>query len=221
MTDCRVEVDMAIRVLTRRPLAAASRIGIVVAMHVAVIYVIANALGIPIVPLPNHRIEAVVEQLSPIIDELPLAPAVKLLDPEPRVLPPEASYDDQPEPTTSDEVMSLPTAQGDAATLAGGSAVPQPLLVPASADLRFPLTQPDYPPSARRLEQQGVAVIAVLVAVNGRVADARIVTSSGHTVLDEAALLEAKRRWRLRPATRDGVPHADWYSVRVVFRIAD
>ncbi len=34
-------------------------------------------------------------------------------------------------------------------------------------------------------------------------------------------LEEAKRNWRLIPATRDGVPIAQWYKVRVTFKLTN
>ena len=52
---------------------------------------------------------------------------------------------------------------------------------------------------------QGTIDIEVYVLPNGRVGDARVVKSTGFEELDLAALAEAKRNWRLLPATRDGV----------------
>jgi len=57
------------------------------------------------------------------------------------------------------------------------------------------------------------------VLPNGRVGDARIVRSTGYERLDKSALDEAKRNWRLVPATRDGQPVAQWYKVRVTFKL--
>ena len=54
---------------------------------------------------------------------------------------------------------------------------------------------------------------------NGRVGDARVVKSTGFEELDLAALAEAKRNWRLLPATRDGEPIAQWHRLRVTFKL--
>ena len=54
---------------------------------------------------------------------------------------------------------------------------------------------------------------------NGRVGDARIVQEHGIRRLDRSALEEAQRSWRLMPATRDGVPFAQWYALRVIFKL--
>ena len=70
-----------------------------------------------------------------------------------------------------------------------------------------------------RAGNTGTADIEVYVLPNGRVGDARIVKSTGFESLDRSAMEEAKRKWRLAPATRDGVPFAQWHRLRVTFRL--
>ena len=43
--------------------------------------------------------------------------------------------------------------------------------------------------------------------------------SSGVSVLDEAAVMEAKRRWKLLPAMRGSAAVEGWTSLKVVFRL--
>ena len=50
-----------------------------------------------------------------------------------------------------------------------------------------PLT-PDYPPAALRLEQQGEVMVRLRVLASGAAADVQVRSSSGHALLDEAAL---------------------------------
>ncbi len=63
-------------------------------------------------------------------------------------------------------------------------------------------------------------MVSVLIAVaeDGRVTSATVAQSSGYTALDEAALA-AVRRWRFRPATRDGVPISGTVRTAVHFRL--
>ena len=56
---------------------------------------------------------------------------------------------------------------------------------------------------AREQGLEGVVVLSVLVRPDGRVEDARVASSSGAEVLDEAAL-GAVRTWLFTPATRGG-----------------
>ena len=100
-----------------------------------------------------------------------------------------------------------------------GSAVVQPQIIGVRQDPRNPLTKPQYSPRMIREGNQGTMDIEVFVQPNGRVADARVVKSTGFEELDLAALAEAKRSWRLLPATRDGVPVAQWHRLRVTFKL--
>lgn len=58
---------------------------------------------------------------------------------------------------------------------------------------------PAYPAVAERNGEQGTAVIDLRVDSTGRVVSAELLTSSGHTVLDEAALQVVLRRWSFTP----------------------
>ena len=62
---------------------------------------------------------------------------------------------------------------------------------------------PRYPSAARAQRVEGVVVLSVLVRPDGRVEDARVTSSSGATVLDDAALT-AVRTWLFEPATQGG-----------------
>ncbi len=133
-----------------------------------------------------------------------------------RVLP------DEPPPLQyehDDPITGPPPDLVDRQEQTGGSAVVQPLIVGVQVDSRRPLSQPPYPPSEIRAGNAGTADIEVYVMPNGRVSDARIVKSTGFPALDQSALDEAKRKWRLTPATRDGVPFAQWHRLRVTFKL--
>jgi protein TonB len=66
---------------------------------------------------------------------------------------------------------------------------------------------------------QGTIEVEVFVQPDGRVADARVLKSTGYAELDLAAIAEAKRNWRLIPATQDGKPIAQWHRLRVTFKL--
>lgn len=64
---------------------------------------------------------------------------------------------------------------------------------------------PAYPAQSRRFGEEGTVVLRVELDETGRVAVARVSSSSGHARLDEAALA-AVRTWRCTPAQRNGQP---------------
>ena len=97
-----------------------------------------------------------------------------------------------------------PVAQG--APAPGDRAQPQPLSTPA----------PRYPREALRMGAGGTVRITVTVAADGSVERLELAGSSGNRHLDRAAL-EAVRRWRFQPATRNGQPVVAEVSVPIVF----
>jgi TonB family protein len=60
--------------------------------------------------------------------------------------------------------------------------------------------QPEYPQLARKMNLSGSVKVAVVVAPNGTVKEAKVV--GGHPVLANAAV-EAVRKWRFEPAAAE------------------
>jgi len=84
---------------------------------------------------------------------------------------------------------------------------PEPLL------LRAP--PPPYPSLASRMSWEGTVHCLIRVAPDGSVESVVVERSSGHAILDEAAL-EAIRTWRFEPRSDPGELHH-----KVTFRIAE
>ena len=84
----------------------------------------------------------------------------------------------------------------------------------------FGAIQVTYPLSARRLGQEGTARILVEVGADGSVASVKLYASSGHPMLDGAAL-DAVKKAQFLPARKNGRPVAARIVVPVRFRLAD
>jgi protein TonB len=200
----------------RRPLGTLGRISLVAALHAGLLLVIANSLGlVPPLAVP-HTTATVINEERPDEDVIP--------QPEPDFTPRRDSLvvpepDQVPLVFEQDVIIGPPPDFGEVDPPRGGTAVTEALVVGVRQDRRFPLSQPPYPPSEIRAGHTGTADIEVYVLPNGRVGDARIVKTTGYDALDRSALEEAKRKWRLVPATRDGVPFAQWHRLRVVFKL--
>lgn len=79
---------------------------------------------------------------------------------------------------------------------------------------------PRYPETAREQGWEGVVLLSIAVAADGRAESVRISQSSGHGLLDAAAV-DAVRRWRFEPARRAGVPIPGTATVPIRFRLED
>jgi len=77
---------------------------------------------------------------------------------------------------------------------------------------------PPYPPAARQRFYQGTVLLSVLVNEQGRVEELEVATSSGHPLLDRAAL-NGVRDWRFEPGRRNGKAIAMWVQVPVRFSL--
>ena len=85
---------------------------------------------------------------------------------------------------------------------------PAPTATPTIADTdATPITRPAprYPPEALRRNIGGSVRVRVTVAPDGSVERLELAEGSGNRDLDRAAM-EAVRRWKFRPATRNGQP---------------
>jgi len=76
-----------------------------------------------------------------------------------------------------------------------------------------------YPRRARQRGWEGLVVLSVEIDARGAVVAVVVVRSSGFATLDRAAV-EGARRWRFRPALRDGHPVRATLTRRVLFRLA-
>ncbi len=77
-------------------------------------------------------------------------------------------------------------------------------------------TPPIYPRRAAELGQQGIVHIHAYVQPNGRADEIKVNTTSGHRLLDKAALAAVKT-WRFEAPKKAGKTIAGWVAVPVKF----
>ena len=191
-------------------------IGIVVALHVAVIYLLASGLGKSIVEVALPPIETKVIEEDRVVEDEPPPPPPKMETVPPYVPPPEFQIAAEPTSTTPARTITTTSTPRPAA--------PPP---PAVADVlpksnpRRPNEKPAYPASERRAGHEGVVILQLYVLESGKVGDAKVEKSSGYPVLDEAAVKEAKRSWRFIPGKKGGQPAPMWFAIQVRFSLSD
>jgi protein TonB len=91
-----------------------------------------------------------------------------------------------------------------------------PKLVSAVEYVREP--SPRYPPQSRRLREQGLVVLRVVIDEQGVASSIEIETSSGHARLDDAAR-DAVLRAAFRPYVEDGAPRRALVLIPIEFAL--
>lgn len=89
-------------------------------------------------------------------------------------------------------------------------------LVAAVEYLREP--EPRYPPQSRKLREQGLVVLRVLIDEQGTACDVSVERSSGHERLDRAAR-EAVARAEFRPFFEDGIAQRAQVLIPIEFSL--
>lgn len=202
--------------LTRRGLVFLA----IVALHVGMFWLLNSGLSHQIIDVVLGPIETRMIEEAPNTEEPPPPPPPKIETPPPFVPPPEVSIDIPAETTNTTAIRTVTSER----PVTPPPPVAQPAPVKRTAprsDTRRPLSQPEYPPSSRRAGEAGTVILEVYVLENGRVGEARVKTSSGFPRLDEAAVREVKRSWRLVPGTENGKPVPMWGQFAVTFKLTD
>lgn len=142
-------------------------------------------------------------------------PQVSVVTPQPLMRQPELPLIDIPnDAPPAAHAITIPTQ-------AAPPAVPQqdrgaPKLVSAVEYVREP--SPRYPPQSRRLREQGLVVLRVVIDEQGAATSIEIETSSGHARLDDAAR-EAVLRAAFRPYVEDGAPRRALVLIPIEFAL--
>lgn len=201
------------RIARLRPRPDATRVGAETAA-IAINAVLLLLLLAPMAPrlvedAPRHELDVVpVHRVRPRIvpPPLPIQPQPPSPSPvvqrAPQPVPPDVApavdmVDAVPGDLAADPVDIGPVAIADAVDgieAAASGASLQTLAAPP----------PPYPREALHDRLEGTVVLDVHVDAAGQPVDVVIVTSSGHRALDRAAQRQVLRKWRFRPALRDG-----------------
>lgn len=97
--------------------------------------------------------------------------------------------------------------------------VPEGSITPSSGGAAYLSNpKPAYPALAKRMGLEGTVRLKVLISREGSALKIEIAQSSGHEILDKAAI-EAVRNWRFTPAHQGESPVDEWVQVPVVFRL--
>ncbi len=202
-----------------------SVVAIAVALHLAVFT--AWLLQPPSAPVPGHEMEVTVAMLAPTVVQTETPP----VQPPPRTVPVRqprieksapAPLPVEPVEQSSDTPVAMPSEPPPVAAAA-------PVIVPSAPAIRD--VEPDYkasylnnrltyPLAARRMGLQGRVVLNVEVLAEGLCGQVSVRQSSGHEILDNAAMQSVKT-WRFIPARHAGDAITKWFMVPIQFSLKD
>jgi protein TonB len=158
--------------------------------------------------------------VAPVVFDVERAPTsveIRLVRPAPQPRVTRAPED--PQPPQPPEPEPEPTAapeQAPQTILADDTRGARTDLLPSY--LRNP--SPVYPELARAQGDEGTVLLDVHVLPSGRCGEIRVLASSGHALLDEAAV-RAVRGWVFKPATRWRQPIPFRVEIPITFRLVD
>lgn len=191
-------------------------LGLVIALHIALVYALVTALAFRRVDVVRSPIE------TKIIDETQ-QPKVEPPPPPPNFAPPPPPFVPPPEiRIATPPPAAAPSTAITAVTNVKPTAPPPPpheaVIVQPRIDAAHS-HDPEYPLVSRRLGEQGSVVLQVMVGVDGKVTEAKIVQSSGFPRLDQAAVDGVKSNYRFHPGTSDGTAQAMWYTFKFTWQL--
>lgn len=203
-------------------------ITIVILLHVLVAYGIITGLGKRMVTKMAEAVETKIieEKAPPPPKEIPPPPPPpEMKAPPPPFIPPVEVNVQQPPPVQNTIAVS---SQAKPATTelqrpappappAPAAPNPNPVRVAAVADFNT-CAKPEWPKASLRNEETGTVTLQFLIAEDGRVADSKILKSSGFRDLDRAAMTGISK-CRFKPGTTDGKPEKAWMQMQYVWTL--
>jgi protein TonB len=178
---------------------------------------------------------APVEIVQPTIQGVIVMAEPEPTPPPPEPLPPPPPPEKKPEPTPKPKPKPLPKALPSERAVKAPEPEPLPTppvaqpaepkpaapapVVPPRADAgQISNPAPAYPSLSRRLREEGLVVLEILIRADGSVGEIKLKASSSFKRLDEAAI-NAVKRWRYQPATQGGQAIDFWYEQPLEFNL--
>jgi protein TonB len=195
---------------------------IVVIIHVLFFWVLASGLGAKIVEVVIAPVQTKIIEDTPDEDKPP-PPPPEMDQPPPYVPPPDFAIE---APAATGPTTAITNTTTERPTVA-----PVPVAKPVEHQVvRTPpstqgkgarITQAEYPPSSRRAGEAGTVTLTICVSESGRPTDVKVRQSSGFEKLDEAAVKDVQRNWKLVPGKEDGKPVPMCSDFKVTFKLTD
>ncbi|RMH20976.1 MAG: energy transducer TonB [Acidobacteria bacterium] len=116
-----------------------------------------------------------------------------------------------------DLVVNVPDAPPSAGAGAGPIGSVLQIGDGVSPPVKIHSPQPLYTEEARAARVQGMVILQAIIDAQGSVADVKLLKGLPHGLAESA--LDTVRRWKFKPATRDGQPVAVYFNLTVRFSL--
>ncbi|SFU83042.1 energy transducer TonB [Pseudoduganella namucuonensis] len=211
----------------RNTLALATLAGATVLLHAAVIVALRNA---PPAEAPPLKAEPLALEFAPPPPPPPPPPeppkpqVAKVVPVPVRAAPPMPVVSQVTDgPATADTVQVATTPPPPAPPVAAAPPAPPPPPEPVTEPRGFAGYRnnpaPEYPAMAQDRGLQGHVILKVQVLASGKPANVLVDKSSGHKILDDAAV-KAVLSWAFDPAKRGQTPIDGWVKVPLNFKLS-
>lgn len=197
---------------------------IVVLIHLVLGYTLVTGLAYSATKKIIERVTTVdIEEPEPEPEEPPPPPPDEVMPPPPVAPPPPINV-----ATTPPQIQTVTTPPPPAPVIPIAAPPPAPPPPPSQARGVQPdgqgrwaaRIQQNYPSRAVRDGTEGTVGVTVTVNTEGRVSACTVSSSSGSSILDQAACSGMERYARFRPALNDaGNPISASYSTRIVYQL--
>jgi protein TonB len=200
-------------------------IALVILIHALVGWGVVSGLGTRMVAKMAEAVETkIIEDVKPPPPKEvpPPPPPPEMKAPPPPFIPPVEVNVQQPAPaspmanTSSVKPASNELSRPAPAPVAAAPN-PNPVRIAAVADFST-CAKPEWPKASLRNEETGTVTLAFLIGTDGRVADSKIVKSSGFRDLDKAAVVGITK-CRFKPGMNDGKPEQAWMQMQYVWTL--
>jgi protein TonB len=210
----------------RNPGKNVTGITVVILIHALVAWAIVSGLGTRMVTKLADAVETkIIEEVKPPPPKEvpPPPPPPEMKAPPPPFIPPVEVNVQQPPPMQN--TIANATNVKPATTELARPAPPappapanqNPVRVAAVADFNT-CAKPEWPKASLRNEETGTVTLQFLIGTDGRVADSKILKSSGFRDLDKAAVVGISK-CRFKPGSVDGKPEQAWMQMQYVWTL--
>ncbi len=188
-------------------------IGFVLLLHIVIIYALVSGLGAQAIQVLRQPLEAkIITQPKLLPPVAPPPPPPQMLAPPPPFIPPPLVQIAQPPPVPV--IAQVTHVQPATPRPPVPAPAPRPVARTGARLQAGGCAPPPYPEQAEDNNESGTTVMQFLISTSNTVLTGRVAVSSGHAILDDAALAGFSLCKFSAAVGADGNPQEGWVTLR-------